>query len=122
MDLDGHPGFLIPRVAAPFPVLAGAVVGLIAFPVSTAIVPSTRAFMAGATLRMTVTIPFPTRLMPGLCRCGQTAGTQHQGDGGSHKTAGDVCKTHVSFRTLVRVVLNTGGIVGAVCEVGTGHR
>lgn len=97
MDLDGYPGFLTPRMAAPFPALARAVVGLIAFPVATAIVPAVMAFMTGATLRMTVPIPFPTRLMPGLCRSRQTAGTQHQGNGGSHKTAGNVCKTHVSY-------------------------
>ena len=84
-------------MAAPFPVLARAVVGLIAFPVATVIVPAVMAFMAGATLRMTIPIPFPARLMPGLCRCGQTAGTQHQGDGGSHKTAGNVCKAQVSY-------------------------
>ena len=40
-------------MAAPFPVLARAVVGLLAFPVATAIVPAVMAvvaFMAGATL------------------------------------------------------------------------
>lgn len=50
MDLDGHPRFLMPRVAAPFPVLARAVVGLIALPVVTPIVRAIRAVVAGVTL------------------------------------------------------------------------
>ena len=50
MDLDGYPGFLIPRISTPFPMLAQTVVGLIAFPVTTAIVRAVIALMAGATL------------------------------------------------------------------------